>query len=165
MITEDPVVLLVDDNKSYEVLMRTVFQRAGFVQRLQFAAGGDEAAAYLQGDGRYADRIQFPMPTAVLMDLKMPGRNGFEMLEWMRGQPALRWIRVYMFSSSSRPEDIEKAYDLGANSYLVKPANLDGMVRMAESLMAWLKISHFAPQIGVDAGCRRVPVYGAGGRA
>jgi CheY-like chemotaxis protein len=145
MLNENPVVLLVDDNASYEVLMRTVFQRAGYAQPLQFAAGGDQAAAYLRGEDRYRDRLQFPMPTVVLMDLNMPGRNGFEMLEWIRKEPALKRLCVYILSSSSRPEDVERAYDLGANAYLVKPGNLDGMVRMAESLMVWLKISHFAP--------------------
>lgn len=167
MKADDPVILLVDDNTCVETLMRTVFRRAGFAQPLQFAADGEEALAYLQGDGRYSDRMEFPMPTVVLMDLKMPGMNGFEILEWIRQQQALRRIPVYILSASSRQEDIEKAYDLGANTYLVKPGNLDGLMRMAEGLMGWIKISCFAPlnQGTEDRGCTSRLGSGGSGNA
>jgi DNA-binding NarL/FixJ family response regulator len=75
----------------------------------------------------------------------MPGRNGFEVLEWIRQQPALRRLRVFILSASSRPQDIERAYDLGASSYLVKPGNLDGLMHLAKSLVGWLRLNHFAP--------------------
>src|SRR6185369_17012253 len=75
----------------------------------------------------------------------MPRKDGFEVLDWIRHQPALRRLRVYILSASSRAEDIGRAYDLGANSYLVKPGNLDGLLTMAKCLVAWLRISHFAP--------------------
>ena len=68
MIIADPIVLLVDDSVNDALLMRTVFQRAGFVEPLRFAVDGDAAIAYLRGDGRYGDREQFPLPTAVLLD-------------------------------------------------------------------------------------------------
>jgi CheY-like chemotaxis protein len=145
MRIEDPIILIVDDSTNDVLLMRTVFRRIGLTRPLQFAVGGDDAIAYLQGDGRYRDRALFPLPTVVLMDLNMPGRNGFEILEWIRRQPALKRLRVYILSASSRPEDIARAYELGAGSYLVKPRNLDGLVRMAKCLVAWLKLSHFAP--------------------
>lgn len=145
MMIEDPIVLLVDDSDNDALLMRTVFKRAGFVQPLQFAHDGDDAIAYLSGEGRYYDRLMYPLPTTVLLDLNMPRKNGFEVLEWLRLQPALRRLRVYILSASSRPEDIARAYDLGANSYLVKPGNLDGLLHMAKCLCSWLKIGHFAP--------------------
>ncbi len=145
MMIEDPIVLLVDDSKNDAMLMRTVFERAGFVQPMRFAVDGDDAIAYLRGDGRYGDRKLFPLPTTVLLDLNMPRKNGFEVLDWIRHQPALRRLRVYILSASSRAQDIERAYDLGANSYLVKPGNLDGLLEMAKCLVAWLRISHFAP--------------------
>ncbi len=145
MTIEHPIVLLVDDSVNDTLLMRTVFDRAGFVEPLRFARDGDEAIAYLRGDGTFADRKKFPFPTVVLLDLNMPRKNGFEVLEWIRQQPALKRLRVYPLSASSRPEDISRAYDLGANSYLVKPGNLDGLMHMATALVAWLKLSHFAP--------------------
>jgi CheY-like chemotaxis protein len=147
MTTSDPIILLVDDSSDDALLMRSVFQRAGFVQPLQFAINGDDAIAYLRGDGRYGDRSQFPLPTTVLMDLNMPRKNGFEVLEWIRRQPALRRLRVYILSASSRSQDIGRAYDLGANSYLVKPATLDGLLHLAKCLCAWLQVSHYAPVI------------------
>jgi CheY-like chemotaxis protein len=145
MMIEDPIVLLVDDSANDSLLMRTVFERAGFVQPLRFAKNGDEAIAYLRGDGRYHDRKLFPMPTTVLMDLNMPGKNGFEVLDWVRHQPQLKRLRVYILSASGRPEDVQRAYDLGANSYLVKPGTLDGLLHLAKCLISWLKLSHFAP--------------------
>jgi CheY-like chemotaxis protein len=145
MMIDDPIVLLVDDSQNDAMLMRTVFERAGFVQPMRFAVDGDDAIAYLRGDGRYGDRKSYPLPTTVLLDLNMPRKDGFEVLDWIRHQPALRRLRVYILSASSRTQDIERAYDLGANSYLVKPGNLDGLLSMAKCLVAWLRISHFAP--------------------
>ena len=145
MMIEDPIVLLVDDSVNDAKLMRAVFERAGVVEPLRSAQDADEAIAYLRGDGAYADRIHFPLPTALLLDLNMPGKNGFEVLEWIRQQPALKRLRVFILSASSRPEDIERAYDLGASSYLVKPRNLDGLMHLAKSLVGWLKLNHFAP--------------------
>jgi CheY-like chemotaxis protein len=150
MTIDDPIVLLVDDSENDALLMRTVFQRAGFVQPMRLATDGDDAIAYLRGDGRYRDRRQFPLPTTVLLDLNMPRKNGFEVLEWIRQQPDLRRLRVYILSASSRTQDIERAYDLGANSYLVKPGNLDGLMTMAKCLVAWLRLSHFAPMSPVS---------------
>lgn len=145
MTIEDPIVLLVDDSADDTLLMRTAFERAGFVQPLRFVSNGEEAIAYLRGDGPYHDRRLFPLPTTLLLDLNMPRKNGFEVLEWLRQQPGLRRLRVYILSASSRAQDIERAYDLGANSYLVKPGNFDGLMVMAKALVAWLKLSHFAP--------------------
>ena len=146
MIIEDPIVLVVDDSFNDSLLMRTVFERAGFVQPLRFANSGEEALRYLRGDGRYGDRKLFPIPTTVLLDLNMPGKNGFEVLSWIRQQPHLHRLGVYILSASSRPEDIQRAHDLGANSYLVKPGNLDGLMHLAKSLIGWLKLSHFPAQ-------------------
>lgn len=145
MIVENPVILVVDDSENDAFLMRVGFERAGFKQPLRFAVDGQDAIAYLEGEGRYANRIQFPLPTVVLMDLNMPRKDGFEALEWIRHHPTLKRLNVNMLSASSRPEDIVRAYDLGANSYLLKPGTLDGLVDIAKALLVWFKTSHCAP--------------------
>jgi len=143
MIIENPIILLVDDCHDAALLMATVFDRAGLGLPLRFARDGNEAIGYLRGDGLHADREKFPLPTVMLLDLNMPGKDGFDVLAWVALQPRLRYLRVYVLSASSRPEDIQRAYDLGASAYLVKPGNLNGLMQLAESLIGWLKLCHF----------------------
>ncbi len=143
MLVEDPIVLLVDDSEDDATLMRIVFARAGFVAPLQLARNGEEVIAYLKGAGDYDDRTKFPLPTVVLLDLNMPRKNGFEVLAWIRQQPELRRLLVYILSASSQTDDIQRAYDLGASSYLVKPGTLDELTTLTQGLLAWLKLSHF----------------------
>ena len=143
MLIEDPIVLLVDDSDDDALLVRRVFERVGFAAPLQFVRDGDEVIAYLSGAGVYGDRTKYPMPTALLLDLNMARKNGFDVLAWIRQQPDLKRLCVYILSASSRPDDIQRSYDLGANSYLVKPATLDELTVMAQCLLAWLKLSHF----------------------
>jgi CheY-like chemotaxis protein len=156
-MNEFPVILLVDDSELDAMLMRTVFERASLAPSLRVAGGGEEAIAYLGGDGAYSDRDQFPMPTAVLLDLNMPRKNGFEVLTWIRRQPGLKHLHVYVLSASSRAEDIQRSYDLGANSYLIKPGTLNQLTALAKTVVAWLKLSQFSHR-GVallnGAGCR-----------
>ena len=147
MIIENPTILVVDDDDCASTLVSTVFERAGLVQPLQFARDGVEAIAYLSGEGVYSDRTQYPLPTAMLLDLNMPRKNGFEVLAWLRQQPALKRLHVYVLSASSQSEDIRRCYDLGANAYLVKPSNLEGLMHQAKCLLAWLKLSHI-PSLG-----------------
>jgi len=152
MIIEHPIILLVDDSDKDGLLMRTVFSRAGFVHPLQFAEDGEEAIGYLGGTGAWADRVKFPLPTVVLLDLNMPRKDGFEVLAWIRQQPGLTGLRVYVLSASSRAVDIRRAYELGAASYLVKPGNLDGLMHLARTLGAWLHLNHFDPTVAHGAG-------------
>ena len=143
MIVDNPIILVVDDDDCAATLVSTVFERAGLVLPLQFARDGAEAIAYLSGEGAFADRTQYPLPTVILLDLNMPRKNGFEVLAWLRQQPRLKRLHVYVLSASSQPEDIRRCYDLGANSYLVKPGNLEGLMNQANCLLAWLRLSHF----------------------
>lgn len=144
-MSENPVILIVDDSQNDALLMRVVFERAGFGQWLRFAHDGGEAIAYLRGDGDFGDRRRFPLPAVVLLDLNMPRKNGFEVLAWIRRQPALQRLRVHILSASSRLEDIQRTRELGATSYLLKPRNLDGLQRLAESLVAGLNPGDFTP--------------------
>jgi CheY-like chemotaxis protein len=163
MTNEDPIVLLVDDLDAATELMRIVFERAGYVEPLRLASDGEQAIAYLRGDSGSPNYTQHGMPTVVLLDLNMPRKNGFEVLEWIRKQPALNQLCVCILSASNLPEDIARAYDLGANAYLVKPGNLAGLMHMATSLLAWLRLVQFAP-LEMDEGSA-VPAMASGGGA
>jgi len=144
MLVEDPIILVADDDECAELLMTTAFERAGLVRPIQFVRDGVEAIAYLSGEGIYSDRAKSPLPTVLLLDLNMPRKDGFEVLSWIRRQPALRQLHVYVLSGSSQARDIHRAYELGATSYLVKPGNLEGLMLQNKALLAWLKLSHFS---------------------
>ena len=147
MTIENPIVLVVDDCNSDALLMRLAFERAGLQKPLAIATDGEAAISYLRGDGGYSDRTKFPLPSVVLLDLIMSRKNGFEVLALIRLQSALTGLRVYILSASSRADDIRRAYDLGANSYLVKPSTLDELMFMAKTLVAWLGLTQFVPAI------------------
>lgn len=116
-------VLLVEDNPSDVFIVQRTFQKLNLREALQVASDGDEAIAYLSGSGKYSDREQFPLPSMVLLDLKLPRRSGFEVLEWLKAQPILARLPVVVLTSSKQASDINQAYDRGANSYLVKTLN------------------------------------------
>jgi CheY-like chemotaxis protein len=137
-----PVILLVDDNPHDVVLIRLAFRRVGIIDTIQLVKDGTEAMRYIRGEGAYADRVQFPIPTLILLDLKMPQTSGFDVLQWIREQPDLSNVVVVVMSGSKNDKDIDRAYLLGANSYLVKPTRFEEMVKMMETLKdytAWRK--------------------------
>jgi CheY-like chemotaxis protein len=137
-----PVILLVDDNPHDVVLIRLAFRRVGIIDTIHLVKDGTEAMRYIRGEGAYSDRHQFPIPTLVLLDLKMPQTSGFEVLQWIRQRPELNNVVVVVMSGSKNDSDIERAYSLGASSYLVKPTRFEDMVRMMETLKdytAWRK--------------------------
>ena len=144
-MNDKQTILLVDDSENDLALMRIAFKKAGYNSPLQEVHNGEEAIAYLQGDGPYSDRDKFPLLTVMLLDLNMPTKNGFDVLTWVRTQPALKLLSIIVLSASMRIEDVERAYDLGANSFLVKPTGLDGLVNMLRVLRDWLQINHFPP--------------------
>ena len=145
-MTNQQTILLVDDSENDLVLMKMAFQKADFKIPLQIVNNGEEAIAYLSGDGRYSNRAKFPLPAVILLDLNMPMKNGFDVLDWLRSQPLLpKRISTIVLTASVRPEDVERAFDLGANSYLVKPSALEDLISMIRCLRDWLRINHFPP--------------------
>ena len=101
---------------------------------------GDKAIAYLNGVGPYADRALHPLPSLILLDLKMPRATGFEILKWIRAHPALSGVPVIILSGSELRDDIRDAYSIGANSYLIKPLGFDALVEMIKEVSTvWLK--------------------------
>jgi CheY-like chemotaxis protein len=135
-------ILLVEDDPNDVLLVQRAFQKAGLGQTLKVARDGDEAIEYLGGQGQYADREQYPLPFLLLLDLKMPGTNGFEVLQWVRAEADLRRLLVVVLTSSNLQTDVDRAYELGANSYLVKPVEFSEMVNMLQRFEAyWTEIN------------------------
>ena len=136
-------ILLADDGENDLVLMRAAFKMAGCTFPLHEVRNGEEAIAYLRGEGEYSDRNKFPLPTVMLLDLNMPRKSGFEVLAWVRAQPVLKRLAVIVLTASTRSEDVERAFDLGATSYLVKPSDLDELAAMIRCLCTWIHINQF----------------------
>jgi CheY-like chemotaxis protein len=141
-----PVILLVDDNPHDVVLIRLAFRKVGIIDTIQLVKDGVEAMRYIKGEGRYQDRHQYPPPTLILLDLKMPQTSGFEVLKWIRAKKELDNMLVVVMSGSRDDHDIKRAYALGANSYLVKPSKFEDLVKMMESLKEYCAKRHKAGQ-------------------
>ncbi|HLX69600.1 MAG TPA: response regulator, partial [Verrucomicrobiae bacterium] len=138
-------ILLVDDSENDLILMRAAFKKAEFNIPLQELHDGEEAIAYLKGEGLYSDRRRFPLPTVMMLDLNMPKLNGFDVLAWVQTQPALKHLSIIILTASMRMEDVEESFDLGAHSFLVKPASMEKLVAMIRCLRDWLQFNHFPP--------------------
>jgi CheY-like chemotaxis protein len=142
MKTSGDTILLVEDDPNDVLLMQRAFRKANLTNPLPVARDGQEAIEYLNHQGHFADVTRYPPPTLMLLDLKMPRKDGFETLEWLRQQPGLKRIVVIVLSSSSELADINRAYDLGANSYLVKPGDFLALVDLVNSLASyWLAVN------------------------
>ena len=107
-------ILLVEDNQSDVFLVERAFHKAKVPHLLQVVEDGEQAVAYLSGAGPYADRSRFPLPVFVLLDLKLPRKSGFEVLEWLRRQPAIRRVPVVVLTSSNHLEDVEPRLRFGS---------------------------------------------------
>ena len=142
-------ILLAEDDPNDVLLIERAFQKAGMGQLLKIVRDGEEAIAYLSGEGRFARREHFPEPFLLLLDLKMPGADGFEVLRWVRTEPQTKRLLVVVLTSSNLQADVDRAYDLGANSYLVKPVSFDEMVNMIRRFEAyWTEINRIPTNPG-----------------
>ena len=128
-------ILHVEDSPDDVVLVALAFRKAGLPVQIDVAPDGDQAIAALQSGAS-------PRPACVLLDIKLPSKTGLEVLSWIRSQPGLKRLPVLMLTSSQLPKDINAAYDLGANSYLVKPPSLELLVSLARTISHyWLEIN------------------------
>ncbi|MFO1498062.1 MAG: response regulator [Verrucomicrobiota bacterium] len=132
-----PAILLVDDNPHDVVLLRLAFRRVGIIDPIKLVKDGADAVRYLKGEGVFADRHAFPAPTLMLLDLNMPQTSGFEVLRWVREQPAFRTLAVIVMSGSKETADVQRAYGLGADSYLVKPTRFSDLLKITQSLKSY----------------------------
>ena len=125
-------ILLADDSEDDELLFRRAVRISGLANPVIIVRDGEAAIAYLKGEGAYADREKHPLPTVLMLDLKMPRKNGFEVLQWVKQQPELKDLLVVVLTSSERQEELERSYELGANSVLVKPCGVEDLQELAE---------------------------------
>jgi len=137
-----PTILLVEDTPSDAALIRRGFDKTNVLNPIVWVKNGQEALAYLSGLGQYGDRIRYPLPALILLDLDLPEMTGFELLQWKRTQPYIRRIPVVVLTIDKATSAINAAYDLGANSYLVKPGDPEEIMRIVKSIQEyWLGLN------------------------
>jgi CheY-like chemotaxis protein len=126
-VPETAVFLLVEDNLDDIALLKRAFVKSRVNNPLKVVNNGPDAVDYLSGVGPYRNRREFPLPRIILLDINLPGMTGLEVLKWIRAQPNLVGIRVIMLTSSDAIRDVNEAYRLGANSFLIKPNDFDDL--------------------------------------
>lgn len=139
-------ILLVEDNPMDIVLTLDAFKEARLKNKINVARNGQQALDYLFGRENYADRDLFPMPNLILLDLKMPGVDGFEVLRQIKNTNKLKRIPVVILTSSKEEGDRTLSYDIGANSYLMKPISFDGFIEVVKKIDDyWFTLNIGAP--------------------
>jgi CheY-like chemotaxis protein len=148
---EQSVILLVDDDAVDVQLAQRAFLKATLENPLQTVKSGEEAIAYLIGDGIYADREKYPMPALVLLDLRMPGIHGLDVLRWIRRQADLKELRVVVLTGSESIRDVIEAYAAGANSFMIKPMDFERLAKLGQAFGGCWVWTHSSPKPAADA--------------
>ncbi len=142
---KNQVILFAEDDEDEVFLFRRALSHAYPSVEMQVVPNGEEALAYLRAQGKYSDRRQFPFPAFILLDICMPRMNGLEVLEAIRNDPDLTRLTVVFFTCSDHEYDINRASDLHANSYLLKPFTPDELAQVLKKLEDyWLGLNHRA---------------------
>jgi CheY-like chemotaxis protein len=147
MDNKPSTVLLVEDDLSDIFHVKRAFKMAQIPNPLQVVTDGEEAIEYLRGEGKYADRLTYPLPKLVVMDLNMPRRTGFEVLEWVKSNPLLRRIPIIIVSGSNNPADINHAYESGVNAYMVKPVDIHAVEHLFDSITHYWGLECAKPEV------------------
>jgi CheY-like chemotaxis protein len=141
-LPEDAVILLAEDLENDVLLVQRALEKAAVTNRLFVVRDGEEALAYLHGLEKFSDRDEYPLPNILLLDLKMPKVNGFEVLTEIRKNPEFAALRVIVLTSSEEIFEVNKCYEMGANSFLVKPLEFENLTAMMRTLNSfWLHSS------------------------
>ena len=146
-MADHSVILIVDDSDNDILMVRRALQKGRILNPLIAVRSGEEAVQYLAGEGNYRNREEYPLPELVLLDLKMTGLDGFDVLKWIREQPALKGLRVVVLTSSDRVYDVNQAYALGANSFLVKPSGFENFSELIQSMSGYWLWTSKAPEL------------------
>ena len=144
----DFCILQVEDDAQDVFLQQRAFEQVGILNQVRVVTDGQQAINYLAGKEPFSDRRKHPVPCLVLLKLKLPRERGFEVLQWIRAQPSLRALVVILLSPWQQASDLERAYELGANSCAIQPLDMAGWIEMARSLKSWwLEHNRFAPAL------------------
>src|ERR1043166_4930133 len=138
-------ILLVEDDENDVLFLRAACTTCGLRDPLITVGDAQQAIDYLSGTGSFADRAAHPLPCLVLLDLNLPIKNGFEVLQWLRGNPDLNTLLIIVLTSSSAESDAHQAYTLGANSYVMKPSNPDHLQDLVDLIKRYWMGWNFAP--------------------
>lgn len=138
-MTPTSTILYAEDEEDDVFFLERALQIAGLPHALKAVVDGEQAVEYLAGTGHFGDRASHPLPALILLDINMPKKTGFEVLEWIRQQPRFKSLPVLMFTSSSRPEDFQTALKLGADDCVVKPSRPSHLAELVKVLCdQWL---------------------------
>ena len=145
MMTTD-LVLVAEDNPDDALLLRRAIDKAGITARVKIVNDGEEMLLYLQGRGAYSNRAANPLPALIILDLKMPRKSGLEVLQWMNDNPDVAVVPTIVLSASNLEKDVRQAYNLGANTYFVKPTTFVELVQTMRMMKEyWLKAVRVSP--------------------
>jgi CheY-like chemotaxis protein len=141
------LILIVEDREDDILLMQCAFERASIKNPVQFVRTGEDLIAYLSGEGQFSNRSEFPLPVLILLDLKLPGKDGFEVLSWIRQHRRFRTLPVVVLTASAQMDAVNRAYSLGANSFFVKDLDFQHTVTLSSLLQQyWLQAARM-PEI------------------
>jgi CheY-like chemotaxis protein len=130
-------ILLAEDVEDDALILKRVLKKAGVMNPVIVVRHGEEVIRYLQGDGSYSLRAKYPLPGVLLLDLKMPRRDGFEVLEWCRAQPHLKPMLIVVLTGLQEVGTMQRAYAMGADSFLVKPCNVEDMTNLTNTFVGY----------------------------
>jgi len=133
VMPQQPAILLVEDQRDDAAIVRRAFDRAHIANPLIHVASGEECLEYFKGHGIYRNREIFPVASLVLLDLEMPGMNGFEVLKWIRQQQGLKDVRVVVLTGHGDMKAVGTAYELGASSFMVKPLDFTAFLQVTQT--------------------------------
>lgn len=144
MLPQQREVLFVDDDEDDRFLFAQAWKEAGIANPLRVLDSAAAALAYLTGEGAYADRARFPSPALLIIDIKMPKMSGLEALQALRAREATRRLPVIVLTASTAARDVDEAFRLGANSFVVKPSSLADLVELLGAFKGyWLRFNEF----------------------
>jgi CheY-like chemotaxis protein len=144
---EFPTILLVEDNETDIILIKRAFRKSYIANPLQEVQTLQDAKDYILGKEKYTDRVKYPLPVLILLDLKLPDGSGLDFLKLNQENDKFKRIPVVVLTGSHNNEDINKAYDLGANSYIIKPVNFSRLIEMVKSLGNYWFVLNKKPEI------------------
>jgi|SRR6185295_2171270 len=138
-MVEEAALLVVEDDPDALLLLKRAFRKVGLEAPLHVVTDGEAAVAYLAGEGPFGDRQAYPLPCIILLNLKLPKRSGLEVLEWMCAQPHLRRIPVIVVTTSDEARDRQRAAELGAKHYDIKPIDSGSLLRLAKKVQKYTR--------------------------